>query len=386
MDPLLADLVRLLGVGILIALNAYFVAAEFALVTVRWTRVEQLVEEGKFGALAVRAAVEKLQDAIAATQVGITFASLALGWIGEPALAHMLEPLFAGLPTMWGVAVSHGVAVVVAYLLLTFLHVVLGEQAPKALAIQRAEDVALIVTVPLIAFGRLFRPFIRAIGGSSNLVVRMLRLPAQSKEQLVHSVDELSMLVEETEEAGIIPADQASYVRNVFELSDKIVADVMVPREKVVTLSLTASEEEILATARDTAHTRMPVWEDDPDHIVGIVNTKDLFHLFSLKGLVILMDAMYPALFVTPDVSLARLLLLFRREKRPMAVVRDRAGKFLGIVTLEDVVEEIVGEIEDEHDVEMAHGRVVRSPATPAPGIVGSGDHAAARGPDRLDP
>ena len=158
------------------------------------------------------------------------------------------------------------------------------------------------------------------------------------------------MLVEETEQAGGIAADQASYVRNVFRLSDKKVRDAMVPRERVVTLSLHASEEQVLETARETAHTRMPVWEDDPDRIVGVVNTKDLFHLFSLKGLVILMDAMYPAITVDADQPVARVLNTLRREKRAMAVVNDAAGRFLGIVTLEDILEEIVGEIEDEHD------------------------------------
>jgi len=139
-------------------------------------------------------------------------------------------------------------------------------------------------------------------------------------------------------------------VENVFRLSDKKVRHIMVPRDKVVTLSLHASEDEVLAVARDTAHTRMPVWEGNPDNIVGIVNTKNLFHLFSLKGVVILMDAMYPPLFIDPDTAVARLLRIFRRERRPMAVVRDLGGRFLGIVTLEDILEEIVGEIEDEHD------------------------------------
>jgi CBS domain containing-hemolysin-like protein len=342
--------IELLGVLVLVALNAFFVAAEFALVTVRWTRVEQLVEEGKFGAIAVREAIERLDAAVAACQVGITFASLALGWIGEPAIAHLFEPLFRGLPQVWGIALTHFAAVAVAYLLLTYLHVVLGEQAPKALALQRSEDVALFVTGPLLAFARVFRPFIRMIGGSSNFLVRLLRLPPQAKEQAVHSVDELSMLVEETQEAGAMPADQATYVQRVFELSDKTVRDVMVPRERVDTLSLAASEEEILETCREGAHTRMPVWEGDPDHIVGVVNTKDLFSLFSLKGLVILLDAMYPAIFVAPETPVARVLQTLRRAKRAMAVVRDSEGHFLGIVTLEDILEEIVGEIEDEHD------------------------------------
>jgi CBS domain containing-hemolysin-like protein len=357
----------LAAVPLLVALNGYFVAAEFALVTVRWTRVEELVQKGRFGAKAVSEAIGNLSDAIAACQVGITFASLALGWIGEPALAHLIEPLFRALPPVWGVALSHAAAVALAYLLLTYLHVVLGEQAPKALALQRSEDVALLVSGPLLTFGRLCRPFIRFIGDSSNRAVRMLRLPPQPAEQVVHSVDELQRLVEETQEAGIIPEDQARYVRNVFRLSDKKARDVMVPRERVVTLSLGASEEEVLETARDTAHTRMPVWDESPDDIVGIVNTKDLFHLFSLKGLVILMDAMYPPLFVSPDLEVARLLRIFRRERRPMAVVRDANGAFLGIVTLEDILEEIVGEIEDEHDVDMPHGALGQESAGPTP-------------------
>jgi CBS domain containing-hemolysin-like protein len=338
-------------VALLIAMNGYFVAAEFALVTVRWTRVEQLVSERKFGASAVKNAIENLDDAIASCQLGITLASLALGWIGEPAIARLIEPLFHVLPGAWNPAIVHGVAVGITYLLLTYLHVVLGEQAPKALAIQRPEQVALVVTTPLLAFARIFRPLIIAIRNSSNFTVRLLRLPALPPTHQVHSVDELRMLVEETEEAGVIPTDQAIYVQNVFRLSDKRVRDVMIPREKVVTLSLNASEKEILDTARASAHTRMPVWEGDPDNIVGIVNTKNLFHLFSLKGLVNLMDAVYPPIFVHPDQNVARLMRVFRRERRPMAVVRDEHGKFLGIVTLEDILEEIVGEIEDEHDV-----------------------------------
>jgi len=182
--------------------------------------------------------------------------------------------------------------------------------------------------------------------------------------------------VEETEEAGVLSEDQASYLQNVFRLSDKRVRDVMIPREKVVTLSLNASPDAILETARAGAHTRMPVWEDDPDNVVGIVNTKNLFHIFSLKGLVILMDAMYPPLLVHPDLGVARLLRIFRREKRPMAVVRDAEGRFLGIVTLEDILEEIVGEIEDEHDVSVA---AAGSPAAGA-GVTAPGKPAAPAG------
>jgi putative hemolysin len=363
----LVDSLSLVAVLLLIALNGFFVSAEFALVTVRWTRVEELVSRGRFGAKSVKLAVENLDDAIAATQVGITFASLALGWIGEPALARLLEPVFGGLPHAWGTVATHGAAVTLAYLLLTYLHVVLGEQAPKLVAIQRAEDVALIVTGPLMAFSRATRPFIRAVGSSSDLVVRMLRLPPPQAEQEVHSMQELGMLVDETAEAGIMPSEQAEYVRNVFRLSGKRVRDVMLARDRVVALSLNASSEEVLAICRETAHTRMPVWEGNPDNIVGIVNTKNLFHLFSQYRLVLLEDAMYAPIFADPDQSVGSLLGVFRRERRPMAVVRDVAGTFLGLVTLEDILEEIVGEIEDEHDVPA------RAPASPpAPWRAGS--------------
>jgi CBS domain containing-hemolysin-like protein len=326
-------------------------------VTVRWTRVEQLVQEGRFGANSVREAVERLDDFIASTQLGITFSSLALGWLGEPALAHLVHPLFNAIPGPWNEAVTHGAAVALAFLIITFLHVVLGELAPKAVALERAEDVALLVAGPLLVFGRTFRPFIRFIKRSGNWVVRQMKLPPVKASSSVHSPDEIDMLIEEGQEAGVIQPDEATYARAVFELSDKKVRDVMVPREKVVAFSRDAKPDDILETARMSAHTRMPVWDGEFDNVVGIVNTKDLFHIFSLMNLVILEDAMYPAVYMDPDISLGRALNVFRRERRQMAVVRGGDGIFLGVLTLEDILEEIVGEIEDEHD-EQAPGTV----------------------------
>ena len=338
------------SVPLLVATNAFFVAIEFALVSVRWTRVEQLVTEGRPGAKLARALVENLNDSLAATQLGITLASLALGWLGEPSIARALTPFFVGLP--WGLApaVSHGVAVAVAFLFITYLHMVLGELMPRAIGIQHAERIVLLLGAPLLAFRTITRPLVVFVRRSGDLAVRMLRVPAPPRESQVHSPDEIDMLIEEGQEAGVIQPDEAKYARAVFELSDKQVRDVMVPREKVVSVSLHAKPDDILETARMSAHTRMPVWEGEPDKIVGIVNTKDLFHIFSLMNLVILEDAMYPALYVDPDVTLGGALKLFRRERRQMAVVRNGEGQFLGIVTLEDIIEEIVGEIEDEHD------------------------------------
>ena len=168
---------------------------------------------------------------------------------------------------------------------------------------------------------------------------------------MVHSVEELNLLVEETRRAGVLPRDQAEYVTNVFRLPAKLVRDCLVPRERMAALELHMPEEQILAAVRDGAHTRMPVYDHDLDNIVGIVNTKDLFHLFSLRGMVVLDDAMYLPIFVRPDRPISEVLRQFRRKRRPMAVVRDSTGRVLGLITMEDIIEEIVGEIEDEHDL-----------------------------------
>jgi CBS domain containing-hemolysin-like protein len=346
----MSDWIVALAVPLLVAANAFFVAIEFALVSVRWTRVDQMVEERIPGSKLVHGLVENMSDSLAATQLGITLSSIALGAVGEPTVAHALRPYFAGLPIGWSVPVAHGFAIAVAYLIITYLHMVLGELVPRAVGIQHAERVTLWLAAPLLAFRMVTRPLVVFMRRSGELAVRLLRVPDAPAHSQVHSPDEIDMLIEEGQEAGVIQPDEAKYARAVFELSDKKVRDVMVPRERVITLARNAKPDDVLETARMSAHTRMPVWEGEADNIVGIVNTKDLFHIFSLMNLVILEDAMYPALYVDPDQSLARALNLFRRERRQMAVVRGPEGRFLGIVTLEDIVEEIVGEIEDEHD------------------------------------
>jgi putative hemolysin len=339
-----------LVVPFLVLANAFFVAAEFALVSVRRTRVDEMVNNRRAGAAAVKHAVEHLDDAIAATQLGITLASLALGWVGEPAVADLIEPLFDFLPLRSAWIAAHTVATVIAFALITFLHVVLGELAPKAVALQQPDLVSLWVAKPLLWFSIVMRPFIAVMNWLGNSVVRLLGFKPISGSEMVHSVDELKMIIEETRRAGVLPRDQAEYVHNVFRLPAKRVSDCLVPRERMAALELHMPEERILEAVRDGAHTRMPVYDGDLDNIVGIVNTKDLFHLFSLRGMVVLDDALYLPIFVDPDRPISEVLRQFRRQRRPMAVVRDRSGKTLGLITLEDIVEEIVGEIEDEHD------------------------------------
>ena len=356
----------LLAVPALVALNAFFVAAEFALVAVRKTRLEELVNQGVGGARAARDAVTHLDRTIAATQLGITLASIALGWVGEPALARLVEPAAATvLPAAWVAVAAHAIAFTLAFGLITFMHVVFGELIPKTLALQSPDKTSLWVAAPLNVFVRLTRPFVSLLNGTGNMILRWCGYPPAGAEGNVHSVDELSLLIGETQESGVLSAQQAEFVRKVFTLSGKRVADCMVPRERVAALALGTPPDRILERVRDGAHTRMPVFDGDLDHVVGIVNTKDLFHLFSLKGLVVLEDALYTPLFVTPDQGVADALELFRKERRPLAVVREAGGRVVGLITMEDVLEQIVGSIEDEHDRPTPRLRLTRKPPRP---------------------
>jgi putative hemolysin len=343
------DVAGLLLIPALVVLNGLFVAAEFSLVSVRKTRIEELLKRGVKSARSVESALLRLDRSIAATQLGITLASIGLGFVGEPALADLLKRSLSGASGWWGAA-AHPTAGIVAFLLITYMHVVFGEMVPKTLALQTADRSALWLSGPLNVFARLSRPLLATINGTANFLLRRLGYQAASSEEMVHSVEELKLLIEDSEQAGVLDADQAEFVQNVFHLSNKRVCDCMVGRNKMAVLELSTPPDKVLEAVRSGAHTRMPVYENQLDNIVGIVNTKDLFYLFSLQGVVVLQDAMYPPLFLKPDESMANALRLFRRARRPMALVREETGVILGLITLEDVLEEIVGDIEDEHD------------------------------------
>jgi CBS domain containing-hemolysin-like protein len=365
------DILKLVAVPALVAVNALFVATEFSLVAVRKTRVEELARRGVKGAKALEAAIARLDRSIAATQLGITLASIALGFIGEPALEHILEPVFQFLPETIGKVAAQSVAWTLAFLVISFLTVVFGELIPKTVALQTPDRIALWMATPLLVFARVTRPLILLMNGTASFILGLFGRSLASSEGHVHSVEELLLLIEDTEEAGILAPEQAEVVENVFRLSGKKVRDCLVPRDKMATLELNTLPEKVLEVARTGAHTRLPVYEGELDNIVGIVNTKDLFYLFSLKGVVVLQDALYPALFLRPDEPVSHALRLFKKAHRPMALVRDEGGKILGLITLEDVLEEIVGDIEDEHDrptpkVKLRRGLLL--PRPPAPG------------------
>jgi putative hemolysin len=344
------EVLKLLSIPALVLVNGLFVAAEFALVAVRRTRIEELVKKGVRSAKAVENAVGNLGRTLAATQLGVTLASIGLGFVGEPALAELIAPLFHFLSPGWGVVATHSIAATLALILITFMHVVFGELLPKTLALQTPDRTALLLAGGLGWFARATRPLTLLMNGTASLLLRLLGFHPGRGEPMVHSVEELLLLIEDTEEAGILDSDQADFVENVFQLSCKTVGQCMVGIEKMASLEANMSPEKVLEAVRNGAHTRMPVYEGAPDNVIGIVNTKDLFYLFSVQGVVVLQDAMYPSLFLKPEENLANALRLFRKSHRHMALVRKEDGHIVGLITLEDVLEEIIGDIEDEHD------------------------------------
>jgi CBS domain containing-hemolysin-like protein len=340
----------LVTIAALVLANAYFVATEFALVAVRITQVELWVTEGRRGAQSAATAIENLDEAIAATQLGITIASIGLGFVGEPMVAEMIAPLLSAVGIASAYAV-HSIALALAFVLITFVHVVVGEFAPKAIALDRPGRVALTCARPLLIFASTVRPLLLLIKGSGNLLVRALGVsPAGQATEDVHTAEELSVLVAESRAAGEIRPYAGRMLGNVFRLGRTRLRDVMVPREKVVAIDRSINSDALLDLIKESGFTRIPVYDGDFDNVIGILHTKDLFQVYADRRVVILEDAIRDAIFFPTDLSLVNALRRFRRGRQHLAIVRDEGGPVMGILTLEDVLEQIVGDIADEHD------------------------------------
>jgi putative hemolysin len=357
---------QVFSIPLLILANAFFVAAEFSLVTVRRTRLEELQAKRTPGVGFALLATARIDQMIAATQLGITIASLALGWVGEPGLAHFMEPWFRFLPAAWGPVAAHTAATIIAFMCITFLHVVVGELAPKTIAIRIPDVVAIRLAGPLLAFERVGRPFIRLTSYAGRSLARALGY-APTPHQHLHTVEELQLLVEDVSEAGRMSAEQAELLKNAFRLPVKKAGEAMVPLAQVSMLDLRSTPDQIIDAVQESVHTRFPVCDCERAKIVGIVNAKDLFYIYTTSGLIQLTDAMYPPSWAPADRSIAEQLKEFRRIRRQMAIVVDAAGHPIGIITLEDIIEELVGEIEDEHDVRGVREAVEAAAATRAP-------------------
>jgi CBS domain containing-hemolysin-like protein len=334
----------------LVAANAFFVASEFALVGARRTRIEALARAGNRRAKLADSAIKRLDHYISGTQLGITLASLGLGWVGESTFASLLIGLFHGLPAPFDIVATHAVAGTIAFMIITFLHIVLGELAPKSLALLMPEATSLWTAGPLILFSRLFSPFIAALNGTANLLLRSVGLRTPTEMERVHRPEELEMLLTQSYEHGLLGEEPVEMIRGVFHLSETTAAEIMTPRTEVIALPVETALEEAADFILEQGHSRYPVFEENIDHVVGVILARDVWRA-QRNGGGGLDEIMREPIFVPDTKSIEALLRDMQDEQSHMAVVVDEFGGTAGIVTIEDVVEEIVGEIEDELDI-----------------------------------
>ena len=356
-------LLRVFFILLLVAANAFFAAAEFALVSVRDTRIQQLIEARRIGARIVQKLHQNLDEVVNGVQLGITLTSLTLGWVGEPLLARTVEGMIGHVPHVS--IYAHGIAIAVAFSLITYMHVILGELVPKSLALQRAERVALAVAAPMDVFLTVARPFLYFLRRSGGFVLKLFG-SRQVRRGAVHSPDELKLIVTASRQFGQIPPVQEEMIHNALELDNITVREVMVPRPDIFALPGDLTLDDSLGRIVEEQHSRIPIYDPQrgPEHIVGVLYTKDLMRWMRLR---LTLNANHPIsdriakmqisrimrnVLVVPETKvLTDLLAEFKARKRHLAVVVDEYGSTAGVITVEDVVEQLVGEIEDEFDV-----------------------------------
>lgn len=342
-------------VAILIAFTGFFVAAEFAIVKVRSSRIDQLVAEGKRGALAAKKVTTNLDEYLSACQLGITVTAMGLGWLGEPTIEKLLHPLFE----KWNLnpSISSVLTFGLAFMLMTYLHVVVGELAPKTMAIQKAERVTLLFAAPLMMFYKVMYPFIWVLNGSARVITGLFGLKPASEHEVAHTEEELRLILSDSYESGEINQAEYKYVNNIFEFDNRIAKEIMVPRTEIVGFYLEDSVEEHMKVIQNERYTRYPIFGEDKDDIIGMVNVKDFFIRYMTedqKDLSSIRSYMRPIIEVMETTPIHDLLLQMQKKRIPMAVLYDEYGGTAGIVTLEDILEEIVGEIRDEYDEDEA--------------------------------
>jgi CBS domain containing-hemolysin-like protein len=332
-------------------LNGFFVAAEFAIVKVRASQIELRAQHGSLLAGLARHILAHLDAYLSGCQLGITLASLGLGWIGEPVVATLVADVSHAAGVSLDPATLHSVSIAIAFSLITVLHIVLGEQAPKTWAIRNAEAVTLAVAIPLRIFHLLFRPIIAALNWMSNTLLRSLGIQPSSEHE-THSAQELRYLIQESGRQGALEVSERELIENVFEFTETTASQVMVPRSRIVGVDVSTPVPELLDRVMDEGYSRLPVYATSIDTIVGILYAKDLLTMMHHTDLIILQDILHPAYMVPEDIHLKKLLREMQSRRVHMAIVLDEFGGTAGLVTLEDIVEEIVGNIQDEYDDE----------------------------------
>ena len=342
-------LLQLLLVLFLIFMNGFFVAAEFVCVKVRPSRIETLIQDGSRRAKYAKELTDHLDASLSVTQLGITLASLGLGWVGEPAVAELILPMTnaAGLDPVFG----HTIALAIAFTLITSMHIIFGELTPKSMAIQDVEGILLAIAFPMVIFSRIFKPFVWVLNHIANWTARQLGYRSGIEEE-AHTEQEIRLLMEESHRKGLIDDTEAGFVDKVFDFNDLNVREIMTPRTDMVCLYLEDSFRENMKTVLEEKLTRYPLCREDKDHIVGFIHVKDMIHAMAEGRRPILRRLVRKALVVPESMDISVLLKTMQANRSQMAVVVDEYGGTAGIVTIEDIVEEIVGDIQDEFDEE----------------------------------
>jgi CBS domain containing-hemolysin-like protein len=343
-------LIGLAAVVVLVLANAFFVSAEFALVGARRTRLDEMARAGDGKARLARRAVQSLDRYISATQLGITLASLGLGWIGEPALAGLIAGAFGWLPPLFAKVATHGVASAIAFIIITILHIILGELVPKALALLYPEKVSTWVSAPLMGFSWLMSLPIALLNNTANWLLRLMGISPPGEHERLHSPEEIRMLVEQSEEGGSLLKQDARLLEGVFEFSEKTAQEVMTPRTQMIALDADLTVEQAADEVAIARRSRYPVYTESLDEIVGVVHAKDILTAVRSKPGQKVGSIMRPPLFVPGTREVEDVLADMKRLKTHLAVVLDEYGGTAGLVTMEDLLEEIVGPIYDEYD------------------------------------
>ncbi len=344
------NLFNIVIVLVMVIINGIFVAAEFSLVKVRSSRLTQLVNEGSQQAKFVQQITSKLDSYLSACQLGITLASLGLGWIGEPSVAKLIEPVFLyfNIPE----TIIHTVSFAIAFTIITMLHIILGELAPKSFAIQKTEKTALWLSIPLLIFYKVTYPAIWILNNLSNLILKIIGLQPASENEQAHTEEEIKILVNESHKSGLIDHTESMLFDNVFDFSDMVAREAMIPRISASILYTDDSFQDNLKKVIATRHSRYPVAENDKDNIIGFIHVSDFYAELHKEGNKDLKSFVRKILTVPESMELSHVLKLMQKRKTLIAVVMDEFGGTAGIITLEDIIEEIVGEIQDEFDNE----------------------------------
>jgi len=335
---------------LLVFMNGFFVATEFAVIKVRKSRIETLAFEGKKTAKNTLKVINNLNSYLSACQLGITLASLGLGWIGEPAFAGMLMPIFSffSMPS----SAVHSISAIVGFALITALQIVLGELAPKSISIINTEKIAMLTALPLIMFYKLTYPIMLAFNHSTSVVLKLFGITQVRERDVAHTDEEIKLLVEESYEHGLIDKTEMTFVDNIFDFSETTVKEIMIPRTDMECIYVEDSFEEIMETTLKEQMTRYPVCKDSKDNVIGLIHIKDLYKM-KIEGTDDNLEKIIREIkFVPESMSISELLKLMQKERAQMAVIIDEYGGTAGLVTIEDILEEIVGEIQDEFDEE----------------------------------